>query len=80
MKETVACPLPGVALTDVGAFGAAGGVVAVVVLDAGPVPTAFVAVAENVYVVFGAKPVTVHGDDVHVAVVVAPVGDVAVTV
>jgi hypothetical protein len=47
----------------VGAFGTVEGVTALVVADAVLVPTAFVAVTVNVYVVPFVRPVMVTGDD-----------------
>ena len=49
VQLTVACPLPAVAVTPVGAPGAvAAGVTALLGLDAVPVPALFVAVTVNV--------------------------------
>ena len=50
VQLTVACPLPGVALTPVGAPGTVelAGVTLFEDADAGPVPTEFVAVTVNV--------------------------------
>jgi len=48
VKLTVAWALPGVALTPVGAPGAADGVTGVEAPEAGPVPIPFVAVTVNV--------------------------------
>jgi hypothetical protein len=62
VKLMVAWPLPGVAPPMVGAPGAVAAIVTLTVLDAAPVPCAFVAVAEQVYVVPFVNPVTVTGD------------------
>jgi hypothetical protein len=48
VKLTVACPLPAVALTPVGAPGTPAGVTAFDGADAGPVPTPFVAATVKV--------------------------------
>jgi hypothetical protein len=58
VHDTVAWPLPGVAVTLVGAPGAAAGVTALDAADAGPFPIAFVAVTVNVYAVPFVSPVT----------------------
>ena len=47
-NETVACALPAVAVPIVGAFGTVAGVTLFEAADAGPVPTALVAVTLNV--------------------------------
>jgi hypothetical protein len=65
VQFTVAWPLPGVALTFVGADGAVGAVGAVGMtafdtLLGGPAATAFVATTVNVYDVPFVRPVTVH--------------------
>jgi hypothetical protein len=83
LKVTVAWAFPGVAVTAVGApgmvapLGGADGVAAFDGAEAGPVPTAFVAVTVNVYLTPFVKPVTVNGLAAPVAV--SPPGD-AVTV
>ena len=64
VKPTVTWPLPRVAVTAVGAPGTVAGVTAADAADAGPVPTALVAVTVNVYAVPLASPGTtieVHG-------------------
>jgi hypothetical protein len=58
VHDTVACPAPAVAVTPVGAPGAAAGVTALDAADAGPVPAEFVAVTVNVYAVPFVSPVT----------------------
>jgi hypothetical protein len=63
VNEIVACPLPLVADTPVGAFGTVDGVTELLVPDEALVPFAFVAVTVNVYVVPFVKPVTVIGVD-----------------
>jgi hypothetical protein len=63
VNEIVASPFPAVALTDVGALGTVTGITEFVGLDAVLVPTAFVAVTVNVYVVPFERPVTTTGDD-----------------
>ena len=75
VKATVACALPAVAAPIVGAPGGPRGVALLDALDAGPVPTEFVAVTVNVYAVPLARPPTVI--DVHgaVQVPVMPEGD-----
>jgi hypothetical protein len=60
VHETVAWLLPAVAVTDVGAPGTVTGVTALDGDDAGPVPTAFVAVTVKVYEVPFVSPVTVQ--------------------
>ena len=64
----VAWPLPAVALPMVGASGTVAGVAELLVPDEVLVPTAFVAVTVNVYVVPFESPVIVIGDDPPVAV------------
>ena len=49
MNEIVPCVGPGVAVTLIGATGTVTGVAALLAAEAGPVPTAFVAVTVNVY-------------------------------
>jgi hypothetical protein len=56
---TVACALPAVAVTAVGAPGTAAGVTAFEAVDAGPVPNEVVAVTVNVYDVPFVRPFTV---------------------
>ncbi len=51
MNVTVACAVPAVALTPVGAPGTVVGVTAFDAADAGPVPMALVAVTVKVYAV-----------------------------
>jgi hypothetical protein len=48
VQETVACPLPAVADTPVGAPGTVDGVAAADAVEAAPVPDTFVAVTVNV--------------------------------
>ena len=48
VKETVACPLPGVALPIVGAPGSVAGVTLLEAAEAGPVPLALLAVTVKV--------------------------------
>jgi hypothetical protein len=48
VQLTVACPLPAVAVTPVGAPGMVAGLTAFEAADAGPMPAAFVAVTVNV--------------------------------
>src|SRR4051794_26632206 len=57
-KVTVACALPALALTPVGAPGTAAGVTAFEGLDAAPVPAALVAFTVNVYETPFVRPVT----------------------
>jgi hypothetical protein len=60
LNVTVACALPAVAVTPVGAPGAVTGASGVTLFegaDAGPVPTAFVAVTVKVYAVPLVNPV-----------------------
>ena len=71
--DTVACVLPAVAVTPVGAPGAVAGVTAVEGEDALLVPRLLVAVTVKVYAVPLASPVTVH--DVVVDVQVSPSGE-----
>ena len=59
--------MPATALTPVGASGVVAGVTEFDALDAVLVPTAFVAVTVNVYVVPFESPVTVSGDEPPVA-------------
>jgi hypothetical protein len=61
VQETVACPLPAVADTPVGAPGTVEGVAAAEAVEAAPVPLTFAAVTVNVYAVPLARPVIVHG-------------------
>ena len=68
MKLTVACWLPAVAVTAVGAPGTVAGVTLLEAADAGPVPIALVAVTVKVYAVPFVRPVTVIGLDAPVAV------------
>jgi len=68
LKVIVASPLPPVALTPVGAFGAAAGTTELLVPESVLVPTAFVAVTVKVYVVPLFNPVTVIGLPVELAV------------
>ena len=75
---TVACPLPGVALTVVGAPGTGNGVTGSEAFDAGLVPTLLVAVTVNVYGVLLVSVGTMHVSEPLVEQV-APPGD-AVTV
>ena len=77
VNEIVACPLPDVAVTEVGASGVVAGVTELLLADALLVPTPFVAVTVNVYVVPFVSPVTISGDDPPVAVN-PPVLDVTV--
>ena len=75
---TVACPLPAVAVTPVGAPGGADGVTAADAADAGPVPVELAAVTVNVYEVPLASPVMVAEVAVAAAVTVAPLDAVTV--
>ena len=69
VKLTVAWALPGVAVPIVGAPGTvAAGVTEFEAEEAVPVPTAFLAVAVNVYTVPLVSPVTVNGELAPVAV------------
>ena len=68
MNVIVAWPLPPTALTLVGALGAAAGTTELLVPESVLVPTAFVAVTVNVYVVPLVKPLIVIGLPVEVAV------------
>jgi len=61
VKVTVACALPAVAITPVGASGTVQGVTALDAPDAAPVPMLFVAVTVNVYDVPLVKPVKTIG-------------------
>ena len=61
VKLTLALPLPPVAVTAVGAFGAPTGVTLLEGADAGPVPALFSAVTVNEYAVPFVSPVTVIG-------------------
>jgi hypothetical protein len=70
---TAAVVFPGVALTPVGAPGAAYGVKLFDALDAEPVPVPFVAVTVNVYAVPFVSPLIVHA--VAVEMQVMPPGD-----
>ena len=58
----VACPLPAVALTLVGASGTVAGVTELLVPDGVLVPTELVAVTVKVYVVPFVRPVIVIGE------------------
>jgi hypothetical protein len=64
----VASPFPRVAVPIVGAPGVVIGVAELLDAEAALVPTAFVAVTVNVYVVPFDKPVTMSGDEPPVAV------------
>jgi hypothetical protein len=68
VKATETCPLPTVAVPTVGAPGALAAVTEFEGVDAAPVPTAFVAVTEKVYIVPLVRPVTMMGEEVPVAV------------
>jgi hypothetical protein len=68
VKVTVACPLPNVAVPIVGASGTVAGTTELETAEAVLVPTAFVAVTVNVYVVPFVSPKTVIGDEPPVAV------------
>ena len=59
VKETVALPFPGVAVTSVGAFGTVKGVTAKDGLDGILLPALFVAYTVKVYGMLLLKPVTV---------------------
>jgi hypothetical protein len=59
VHETLACDVPPVAVTLVGAPGTVAGVTALDGADAGPAPAAFAATTVNVYVVPLVSPVTV---------------------
>ena len=79
VNVTVACALPPVAVPMVGAPGTVAGVTLLEAADAGPAPTAFVAVTVNVYAVPLARPVTVMEVQGAVQEAVMPPGeDVAV--
>jgi hypothetical protein len=67
VKVMVASPLPALALTLVGAFGAAAGTTELLVPESVLVPMAFVAVTVKVYVVPSFNPVTVIGLPVELA-------------
>ena len=58
VKETVACALPPVAVTPMGAPGTVAGVTEFDGADAGPVPAELLAVTVNVYAVPLVRPVT----------------------
>ena len=77
VNVTVACALPAVALPIVGAPGTAAGVTLLEGAEAGPVPTAFVAVTVNVYAVPLVRPLTMRGEPRPLAVK-PPGEDVAV--
>ena len=77
VKAIVACALPAVALTIVGAPGTAAGVTLFDKDEAGPVPTAFVAFTVNVYVIALVSPATVIGEAAPVALT-PPGADVTV--
>ena len=66
VKVTVALLSPRVAVPIVGASGTATGTTAFVRAESGPVPTAFVALTEHLYVLSFVKPVTRIGLDVPV--------------
>lgn len=68
VKVIVACPLPAVALTPVGASGTNAGVAELEALDALLVPIAFVAVTLKVYAWPLVRPTIVMGDEPPVAV------------
>ena len=68
VNDTVASPLPRVAVTPVGASGTVAGTTEFEVPDDVLVPVLFVAVTVNVYVVPLVKPVIVIGDEPPVAV------------
>jgi hypothetical protein len=72
---TVACALPAVAVTPVGAPGTVAGATEFDGAEAGPVPTALVAVTVKVYVVPLVSPVTVALVPLPLAVAVRPPGD-----
>jgi hypothetical protein len=63
LNVTVASPLPAVAVPIVGASGTVAGTIELLVADAVLVPTAFVAVTVNVYVVPFVRPVMIIGDE-----------------
>jgi hypothetical protein len=75
VQVTVACALPAVADTPVGAPGTLAGTTALEGVDAGPVPTALVAVTVNVYEVPLVSPVTVAVVLLPPAVAVSPPGE-----
>jgi hypothetical protein len=75
VQVTVACALPAVAVTPVGAPGTVMGVTEFDVAEAGPVPTALVAVAVNVYAVPLVSPVTVVVVVLPLTLAVRPPGD-----
>jgi hypothetical protein len=62
VQLTLACTLPAVAVTLVGASGTPAGVTTFDAADAGPVPTALVAVTINAYDVPLFSAITVHGE------------------
>jgi hypothetical protein len=68
LNVIVACPLPPVALTLVGAPGTVAGTTELLVAEAVLVPTALLAVTVNVYVVPLVSPVMTIGDEPPVAV------------
>jgi len=68
VKATEACALPALAVPMVGAPGTVAGVTEFDGAEAGPGPTAFVAVTVKVYAVPFASPVTVIGEAAPVAV------------
>jgi hypothetical protein len=75
VKATLACALPAVAVPMVGAPGIVAGVVLFDAADAGPVPSALVAVTVKVYAVPFASPVTVIEVQGAAHVPVNPPGD-----
>jgi hypothetical protein len=72
---TVACALPAVAVPIVGALGTVAGITPFDAAEAGPVPTALVAVTVKVYAVPLASPLTVIEVQGAAHVPVMPLGD-----
>ena len=68
MNDTIACPLPAVAVPIVGALGTVDGVTEFEAADDELTPFMFVAVTVNVYAVPLVRPVIVIGEPVLVAV------------
>ena len=63
LNVTVACAFPAIAMPMTGAPGTVAGVTALEAEDAGPLPTALVAITVKVYDVPLVRPVTVMGED-----------------
>lgn len=79
VQLTVACPFPATAVTPVGAPAGAEGTTGLDTVEAGPVPTAFVAATVNEYVVPLVSPVIVAFATPPATPIVCPPG-VTVTV